>query len=122
MVRAIIDTNILVDYLRGVPDARTELGLYRSPAISVVSWIEIMAGTVPGGTEAAARAFLQTFDLLQLDEKIAERAAAIRRTTRIKLPDAIILATAQEHQCLLVTRNTRDFDPTDPGVRAPYTA
>jgi predicted nucleic acid-binding protein len=120
MVRAVIDTNILVDYLRGLPDARTELGLYRSPAISVVSWIEIMAGAVPG-TEASARAFLHTFDRLQLDEKIAERAAAIRRTTRIKLPDAIIVATAQEHQCLLVTRNTRDFDPTDPGVRAPYT-
>jgi hypothetical protein len=37
------------------------------------------------------------------------------------LPDAIIRATAEVHQSLLVTRNTRDFDPNEPGVRAPYT-
>jgi hypothetical protein len=32
----------------------------------------------------------------------------------------VIWATAQVHQCLLVTRNTRDFDANDPGVRVPY--
>jgi predicted nucleic acid-binding protein len=119
MVRAVIDTNLLVDYLSGRAQAKTELALYQSPAISLVSWIEIMAGTTPQ-TEAVARAFLKTFDLLQIDEKTAERAALIRRSKRIKLPDAIIWATAQVHQCLLVTRNSRDFDPSDPGVRVPY--
>jgi predicted nucleic acid-binding protein len=79
-----------------------------------------MAGTTPQ-TERAARAFLQSFDLLEIDDKIAERAVLIRKTRRIKLPDAIIWATAQVHQCLLVTRNTRDFDANDPGVRVPYT-
>ena len=118
-MRAVIDTNVLVDYLHGSPQASAELALYQSPAISVISWIEIMAGTTPE-TEQIARAFLQTFDLLQLDEKTAESAALLRKSKRIKLPDAVIWATAQVHQCLLVTRNTRDFDPGDPGVRVPY--
>ncbi|MGB9407628.1 MAG: type II toxin-antitoxin system VapC family toxin [Terracidiphilus sp.] len=120
MVRAVFDTNILVDFLRGLPQAKAELALYRSPAISVMSWMEVMAGTTPQ-TESAARAFLQSFDLLQIDAKTAERAVLIRKTRRIKLPDAVIWATSEVHQCLLVTRNTRDFDPNEPGVRVPYT-
>lgn len=119
-MRAVIDTSVLVDYLRGVGNAKSELALYGSPAISVISWMEVMAGTAPD-TEGIARAFLQSFDLLEIDAKIAENAVLLRKTKRIKLPDAIIWATAQVHQCLLVTRNTRDFDPSEPGVRVPYT-
>jgi len=118
-VKAVIDTNILVDYLRGVPFAATELALYKKPAISTISWIEVMAGTT-APTEKVARAFLQTFDLLEIDAKIAEQAVILRKAHRIKLPDAVIWATAQVHQCLLISRNTRDFDPKDPGVRVPY--
>lgn len=119
-MRAVIDTNIVVDYLRGVAQARTELALYQSPAISVISWMEVMAGTTPQ-TESAVRAFLQSFDILEIDAQTAEHAVLLRKTRRIKLPDAIIWAAAQVHQCLLVTRNTRDFDPNEPGVRVPYT-
>jgi predicted nucleic acid-binding protein len=119
VVKAVIDTNILIDYLNGQPLANAELARYESPAISLVSWIEVMAGTT-AATERIARAFLQTFDLLPIDAKVAEHAANLRRSKRIKLPDAVIWATAQVHQCLLVTRNTRDFDPNEPGVRAPY--
>lgn len=120
MVRAVIDTSVLVDYLRGVPQAKSELEHYATPAISVISWMEVMAGTTPD-TEGIARAFLQSFDLLEIDAKTAESAVCLWKTKRIKLPDAIIWTTAQVHQCLLVTRNTRDFDPNEPGVRIPYT-
>ena len=118
-MRAVIDTNILVDFLRSIPQAGTELALYQSPAISVISWIEIMAGTT-AQNEATTRAFLQSFDLLQINSKTAESAAALRKTRRIKLRDAVIWATAQVEQCLLVTRNTRDFPSNDPSIRVPY--
>ncbi len=52
--------------------------------------------------------------------RVAERAAALRKAHRIKLPDAIVWASAQVHAMLLVTRDTRDFPPDDPGVRIPY--
>jgi predicted nucleic acid-binding protein len=120
MVRAVIDTNILVDYLHGISLAKAEMALYQSPAVSVISWMEVMVGAT-SQTEATTRAFLQSFTLLEIDAKIAERAVILRKTRRIKLPDAIIWATAQVHQCLLVSRNTRDFDQGDPGVRVPYT-
>jgi predicted nucleic acid-binding protein len=115
----LFDTSILIDYLRGIPDAALELALHDSPAVSVISWMEVMVGTTPQ-TENAARAFLQSFDLLEIDAKTAERAVVLRKSRRVKLPDAIIWATAQVHNCLLVTRNTRDFNPNEPGVRVPY--
>jgi predicted nucleic acid-binding protein len=82
--------------------------------------MEVMVGATTQ-TESAVRAFLQSFTLLEIDARIAERAVILRKTRHIKLPDAIIWATAQVNQCLLVSRNTRDFDRSDPGVRVPYT-
>ncbi len=118
-MRAVIDTNVLIDYLRGVRQAADELALYERPAISLISWMEVMAGTTDQ-TEGAVRAFLQTFELLEIDSEVAERAVALRKAGRIKLPDAIIWATAKRHECLLVSRNSRDFEPRDPGIRMPY--
>ena len=119
-MKAVIDTNILVDFLQGLPAAETELALYRDPAISIVTWIEVMVGMTPD-TERAVRTFLDSFELLAVDELVAECAVKLRKARRIKLPDAIIWATAQVNECLLVTRNSRDMDPNDPGVRVPYT-
>jgi predicted nucleic acid-binding protein len=48
-------------------------------------------------------------------------AVQLRRTHRIRLPDAIIWATAQTKEVILVTRNTKDFDPDWEGVHLPYT-
>jgi predicted nucleic acid-binding protein len=119
MVKALFDTNILVDYLNAVPQARTELRRYKEKAVSIITWMEVMVGAA-GDVEAATRSFLSAFDVIALDGEIAERAVSVRRDHHIKLPNAIIWATAQTHAMLLVTRNTRDFTANDPGVRMPY--
>jgi predicted nucleic acid-binding protein len=119
VVRAVLDTNILIDFLHGLPQASAEMALYERPAISAITWIEVMVGTTPP-SESGVRAFLQSFELLEMNAEIAERTVLLRKTKRIKLPDAVVWASAQVHQCLLVTRNTKDFDANDPGVRVPY--
>jgi predicted nucleic acid-binding protein len=119
VVRALFDTNVLVDYLNAVPEARTELQRYSGKAISIITWMEVMVGA-SGDLEAATRVFLNGFDVIPLDETIADRAVNLRRNRRIKLPDAIIWATAQANAMLLVTRNIKDFAADDPGVRMPY--
>jgi predicted nucleic acid-binding protein len=119
MVKALFDTNILVDYLNAVPQARREFQRYSEKAISIVTWMEVMVGA-DGDLEAPTRHFLNSFDIVPVDEPIAERAVGLRRSDQIKLPDAVIWATAQVHAMLLVTRNTKDFPDNDPGVRAPY--
>jgi predicted nucleic acid-binding protein len=119
MVKALFDTNILIDYLNAVPKARDELQRYTEKAISIITWTEVMVGA-SGDLEAPTRGFLNSFDVIGVDEEIAERAVGLRRTHRIKLPDAIVWATAQSHAMLFVTRDIKDFQAGDPGVRMPY--
>jgi predicted nucleic acid-binding protein len=119
-VQALVDTNILIDYLVGVSAAESELARYEVINISHMSWMEVMAGAEPGEDERRTRAFLRRFVLRPIDGDVAERAVRLRRTHRIRLADAIIWATAQHIGHLFVTRNTKDFPPNDPGIRMPY--
>lgn len=119
MVKALLDTNILIDFLNAVPEARQEIERYADPAISVITWMEVMVGA-PKDLEAPTLAFLTRFRVVDLDRDIAARAVDLPKRHRIKLPDAIVWACAQEGAMLLVTRNTKDFPADDPGVRAPY--
>src|SRR5688572_8353706 len=43
-VRAVFDTNILVDYLNGITRAQKEIARHRQGAISIISWMEVMVG------------------------------------------------------------------------------
>jgi predicted nucleic acid-binding protein len=119
MIKVLFDSNILIDYLNGISAAKKEFQLYESRAISVVTWMEVMVG---GEIEndALTRGFLASFDIIPVSQNITERAVQLRREREMKLPDAIILASAIEHGLLLVTRNIKDFDATLPSVRVPY--
>ncbi len=53
---------------------------------------------------------LNQIDELSVDRAIAELAGRIRRTTQLDIPDALIAATALQHQLPLMTRNLRHFE------------
>jgi predicted nucleic acid-binding protein len=118
-MKAVFDTNILIDYLNGAEEASKELSRYETRLISVITLIEVMAG-VNEGEEAIIRAFLSTFQLKGLTEDIADSAIRIRKAHKLKVPDAIVYATAREEGCIIVTRNTKDLKPDWPDVRVPY--
>ncbi|MDB5788192.1 type II toxin-antitoxin system VapC family toxin [Caballeronia mineralivorans] len=119
MVRALFDTNILIDYLGGASAAKKELARYEYKAISTITWMEVLVATT-AEDEAVIRAWLGSFDVIALDTAIANRAVEIRKQKRIRLPDAIVWASAQVNSLLLVSRNTKDFPADEPGVRVPY--
>jgi len=119
MVSALFDTNILIDYLNGVGQAKTEMDRFADKAISLITWMEVMVGATPE-TDAVMRGFLNSFTNLPIDERVADAAVALRKQHKIKLPDAIVWATAQESGRILVTRNTKDFAEDEPGIRVPY--
>lgn len=119
-MKAVLDTNILVDYLNGIQAAKTELDRYERPLISLVTWMEVLVGAQHPDEHRLLTSFLHRFQTVAIDEPVAEQAVLLRRQHRIRLPDAIIWATARTRECLLVTRNTRDFPSDDPTVRVPY--
>jgi predicted nucleic acid-binding protein len=119
-VSELFDTNILIDHLNGVAKATREITRSKNPAISVITWVEVMTGGASPSEEGILRAFLSNFRCLEITREVAERAAVIRRQERIKMPDAIILATAEAAGRQLVTRNVKDFPSGTRGVRVPY--
>ncbi len=119
MVKALFDTNILIDFLNGIGEARSELDRYQDKAISIITWMEVQVGT-QAADQLAVDKFLSRFCMLPIDALVASRAVSLRRGQGIKLPDAIIWATAQVNSRLLVSRNSKDFAASHPGVRIPY--
>ena len=69
MVKALFDTNILVDYLNAVPEARTELQRYTEKAVSIITWMEVMVGA-DSHLEAATRSFLNGFDVFAVENLV----------------------------------------------------
>lgn len=120
MSERFFDTNIVIDMLHNRPMAWSEVRMATRPWISRMTWIEVMSG-VPDLAASETEEFLGLFAMSEIDEEIARRAAAIRHQRRtLKSPDAIILASAQMHGRILVTRNTKDFPASMPGIRVPY--
>jgi predicted nucleic acid-binding protein len=119
-MRVIIDSDVLIDYLQGLDQARRELDRYAQREISIISWIEVMTGADTPEEEKGCRKFLATFTIHPLSVEVAAAAVLIRKQFRVRLPDAIVWATARANSCLLVTRNSKDFSPKEPGVRIPY--
>ena len=114
------DTNIIIDALARRPQALAELRRATRPWISRMTWIEVLAG-VPTPAREETEAYLQHYSIRELTAEIARRAADLRFHRRsLKLPDAVIFASAQEHGAILVTRNVKDFPANMPGVRVPY--
>jgi len=119
-VNAVFDTNILIDYLGGVDAARDEMRRYRQRLISVVTWMEVLIGARSDDETDVIEMFLRDFRVVEVTRPVARDAIDLRRAHRIRLPDALIWASARAESALLVTRNTKDYPKNDPGVRIPY--
>ena len=115
----LLDTNILIDVLRGEAIALAWLEQQQRPQISVISWIEVLVGCREGES-GRVEAWLDTFPRLPLNDAIALESLRLRQRHGLKIPDAIILATARCADFSLATRNSRDFPLTLGGVVHPY--
>lgn len=119
-MKAVFDSDVLIDFLQGIPAAREELALYRDPRYSVISLMELLCGARNPDERRAVETLLASMTRIELTEQVARHAVDLRQSLRLKLPDAVVLASAEVEGCILVTRNKRDFPANDPRVRFPY--
>ena len=107
----LLDSVILIDHFNGKPGARLYLTqVWKECFTSAITRAEVLAGFDLNGREAAIN-FLDQFPVINIDAKIADFAAELRRLHRWKLPDAIQAAVALSENMQLATRNTKDFPP-----------
>jgi hypothetical protein len=123
----VIDTSVLIDHLRGDQRAR---GALRKAAeagerltASVLTKVEILAG-IRAGEERATRRLLDSLDLIEVGDAVAERAGMLanrylRSHPGVDPVDYVIAATAQHLNAELWTCNLKHF-PMFPGLSAPY--
>ena len=104
MADVLVDTDIFIDHLRGHRELK--VGRHRLH-YSVVTRAELFAGST--ATELTTT-LLSPFRELGVDRVIAERAGRIRRDSGVRLPDALIAATALEAGLSVATRNRSDFE------------
>ena len=105
MADLLVDTDIFIDHLRGAD--KLVPGRHRVH-YSVITRAELFAGSTASNLVTM---LLAPFREIPLDRTVAERAGRIRRESGIRLPDALVAATAVEHKLGLATRNRSDFEP-----------
>ena len=109
-----IDTDILIDYLRGVEDARLlllELGNGHALLISAVTVVELFSGqsTKRSTVQRSIATLLSGFITVELSRQLAEQAGLLRRDYQMPFADAIVAATALTNRLCLVSRNEKHF-------------
>ena len=104
MADILVDTDIFIDHLRG--SAELKPGRNRLH-YSVVTRAELFAGN--SATDLVTQV-LAPFRELVVDRPVAERAGRVEREFQLRMPDALIAATALENGLTLTTRNRKDFD------------
>lgn len=110
----LLDSNILIYHLKGqLTDAGKRLLtkiILAGGSYSTISKIEVLGYPQSTEGETQTRLLLSGLNEIELTSEIAERTIQLRKHYRIKLPDAVIAATALESKLTLVTRNERDFE------------
>ena len=112
----LIDTDVLIDVARGDVQANSILQVLleeSSPAISVVSQMELVVGCRDKRELAELDRFIKPFQVFSISQQVSESALLLLRQYRLShgllIPDALIAATAINRNADLLSKNQRDF-------------
>ena len=106
----LIDSNIIIDFsakkLAGKQNEYVAEIIDNFPQISVINKIELLGFEV---VPPQIKLFIDQVSIIGLDDEVVDLTIALRKEYKIKLPDAIIAATALANDLTIVTNNIKDF-------------
>lgn len=114
--RVLVDTDILVDVIRGFEPTIEQLTMIEASAdlcISGMTQMELIVGCRDKAGLRTVESFVATFEIVSLTDLIAQQALELLREYNLShgllIPDALIAATALAGGMPLLSRNQRDF-------------
>lgn len=119
---AVFDSNIII-YLSRRELSPAFIEDFDQISISIITYMEILGYRFNDQEEEKfIRELLSLFKIIYISKQLADTVVQIRKDIRIKLPDAIIAATAISEKAYLITRNTMDFKNTEALLVNPFSA
>lgn len=119
-----VDTNILIDALRGKAEAVSFLEGQSNLSVSVISVTELLAGVRDERERDQLNDFFTSFLVVPITEDVARRAGdflqQFRKSHQIGIADALIAACVELKDDALATLNTKDFPAISARVKRPY--
>lgn len=112
----LIDTDILIDVGRDIPEAITVLGNFEAKstlAISVITQMELIVGCQSKQELRFVDKFLSRFEIITINEQISTKAVELLQEYRLShgllIADALIAATAIHLNLPFITKNQKDY-------------
>lgn len=110
--KLLIDTNVIIDYLAGKLPAEgldfIDKVIEGIPVISIINKVELLGHNHPSLHQC--KLFVGVCHILELTEQVVDITITIRKSRKIKIPDAIVAATALVYDLIVITHNVSDFE------------
>lgn len=111
--RFLIDTNVVIKFFNESYSEETLhfIGniLDQESIISFITQIELLVWDKSQDNLEIFKEFISGSQILGIDQRIIEKTIEIRRESKIKIPDALIAATAIQKDLVLISDNFKDF-------------
>jgi predicted nucleic acid-binding protein len=113
----LFDTDVVIWAMRGSEKAADAIDQALQPAISIISYMELLRGARDKREIKNIRSFLKDVDfkMLPVTENIGHRASIYMEEYCLKVDmcvaDALLAATAAEHQLPMLTGNKKHYTP-----------
>lgn len=106
----LLDSNIIIYSARPENEFLRRLIVERAPAVSAVSYVEVLGYHRLSDTEREHfEAFFAEAQILPLSQSVLDTAVRLRQKRKIKLGDSLVAGTALLYDLTLITRNVDDF-------------
>ncbi|WP_273445408.1 type II toxin-antitoxin system VapC family toxin [Neolewinella agarilytica] len=114
----LIDSNVIIEFLIGNLPSQGVSWLIekvnnQEHCISPINQIEVLGYNGEPDEMQRAELFINGSKSIPIDSQVVANTILIKRKKKIKLPDAVIAATAITHGLTIVTRNEKDFKDID---------
>jgi toxin FitB len=111
----LIDTNVVIDLFEGRLPLKAAIWvdnfvLSGNSTISVINKIELLGFNSTPNTHQNLVKLINSGNVLSLTDSIVDETIALKKMKKIKLPDAVIAATALVHKLTIISRNKVDFN------------